>query len=109
MLPRTETAFSGQQASAPASIGDRITSQHEDLSISQGGSKSAANAVDMSMASSALQLLRLIRNLCAAGAAAADPLTAGGVPAQVAQLVVELDPQAAGGLCNGQHAGPTSK
>ena len=92
----TEVTAGRQQGSAPVSAGDEVIDHHEVMSVCQQDSGGAATGDDAFPKSRTLQLLRLIRNLCAAGAAAADPLTAGGVPAQLARLVMELDPHAPG-------------
>ena len=59
-------------------------------------SVSMADGVRAASPAVTLQLLRLVRNLCAAGSAAADPLTAGGVPTQLARMILEHDSTAAG-------------
>ena len=97
--PGTATAPGEQQTSSSASSSSCGNDQQEKLSQSQGHGDNADSAADAIRASLTLQLLRLIRNLCAAGAAAADPLTAGGVPAQLAQLVMGVDPRVPGDAC----------
>ena len=87
------TAANAKHESTP--VPTKGSNQRKQPSLMEG-SECAAKATDADMASLTLQLLRLMRNLCAAGPVAADALTAAGAPAQLAQLVMERDAQSPG-------------
>jgi len=57
---------------------------------------STADGAEAAMPDASLQLLRLIRNLCAAGSPVAMQLTASEVPATLAGIILQLDPNVAG-------------
>ena len=57
---------------------------------------SGADGAEATMPDASLQLLRLIRNLCAAGSAVAMHMTASEVPATLAGIILQLDPHVAG-------------
>ena len=96
---RVDVERKGRSAQQPAgfSAAQHCPAAHGCTDCSGGQTETnAADEAEATLPDASLQLLRLIRNLCAAGSAVAVHMMGHEVPAALANVIMQLDPHVAG-------------